>query len=125
MYRFLEGILVPKTSKVSPQTPKVFERGSEYPQIDFKWLQKCSKITPKGFKVGPNGPKMQQTTLKSPQKALHLCFWQFGLHFNPFWPILTLFGREFKASVALEGPKKALRAFFGPSKATQSVKEWP
>ena len=42
MYRFLEG-LVPKTSKVSPQTPKVFERGSEYPQIDFKWLQKCSK----------------------------------------------------------------------------------
>ena len=33
---------------------------------------------------------------------------------------MTLFGREFKAIVALEGPKKALRrlrAFFGPSQA--------
>ena len=33
--------------------------------------------------------------------------------------MLTPFGREFKTSVALEGPKKVHGAFFGPSKAFQ------
>ena len=36
-------------------------------------------------------------------------FEPFGQHFDPFWPILTLFGRELETIGALEGPKKARR----------------
>ena len=49
MYRFLEGILVPKTSRVSPQTPKVFERGSEYQGTAWLWK------VPEGFPNGIHG----------------------------------------------------------------------
>ena len=123
MYRFLEGILVPKTSKVSPQTPKVFGGAQNTLKLtsnDSKWPQKAPKLRQKGSKVGPNGPKMQKPTLKPPQKALHppynsiRCLLQaFPRHEYPWAPFgdlpkprSALRGHSFTLGVALKALEK-------------------
>ena len=136
MYLFLEGILVPKTSKVSQQTPKVFERGSEYHQIDFKWPQNYSKITPKGSKLGPNGPKMP---LKNHSLRLiipHSAYFRRSRAMNtlrePFGdlpkPRSTLRGHSFTLWVALKGlgrAKKGPMGLFLPFKGNNCLKFSP
>ena len=66
---FLERILVPKTSKVSPQTPAVAKRRPEY-QKGSKRAPKRLLMAQKGSKVDKNGPKTAPNYTKTAQKAI-------------------------------------------------------